>query len=129
MNDWTRFRVGRIARIAFFLVLADLLLAALLDLPVATAVFRAPALVVSALPLIFRLMFAMVFLIVQFGALFWFLSRGGTQVYFPDDVKTRFTDVWGQDSVLGKIKENMLFLEDPESIEERGGYVPGGILL
>jgi ATP-dependent Zn protease len=85
------------------------------------------ALVVSALPLIFRLMFAMVFLIVQFGALFWFLSRGGTQVYFPDDVKTRFTDVWGQDSVLGKIKENMLFLEDPESIEERGGYVPGGI--
>jgi len=85
--------------------------------------------VVSALPLIFRPMFAMVFLIVQFGALFWFLSRGGTQVYFPDDVKTRFTDVWGQDSVLGKIKENMLFLEDPESIEERGGYVPGGILL
>ena len=27
------------------------------------------------------------------------------------------------------VKESMVFLEDPESIEERGGYVPGGILL
>ena len=28
-----------------------------------------------------------------------------------------------------KVKENLVFLEDPESIEERGGYVPSGILL
>jgi cell division protease FtsH len=50
-------------------------------------------------------------------------------VYFPDDIKTRFYDVWGQDSVLEKIKENIVFLDDPESIEDKGGYVPGGILL
>ena len=61
--------------------------------------------------------------------MFWFLSRGGTEVYFPDDIKTRFSDVWGQDSVLERIKENIVFLEDPESIEKRGGYVPGGLLL
>jgi ATP-dependent Zn protease len=67
--------------------------------------------------------------VIQFVGIFWFLSRGGVEVYFPDDIKTRFTDVWGQDSVLEKIKENMVFLEDPESIERRGGYVPGGILL
>ena len=28
-----------------------------------------------------------------------------------------------------RVKENILFLEDPEQIESRGGYVPGGILL
>jgi ATP-dependent Zn protease len=44
-------------------------------------------------------------------------------------VRTRFSDVWGQDAVLGRIKENMLFLENPEIIEKRGGHVPGGILL
>jgi cell division protease FtsH len=71
----------------------------------------------------------MAVLILQFVALFWFLSRGGVDVYFPDDIKTRFGDVWGQDKVLEKIQENMVFLEDPESIEERGGYVPGGVLL
>jgi ATP-dependent Zn protease len=51
------------------------------------------------------------------------------EVYFPDDIKTRFSDVWGQDNVLEKIKENIVFLEDPESIEKKGGYVPGGLLL
>ena len=69
------------------------------------------------------------FAVAQFVALFWFLSRGGVDVYYPDDIKTRFTDVWGQDHVLERVKENILFLENPEPIEDRGGYVPGGILL
>ena len=38
-------------------------------------------------------------------------------------------DVWGQDAVVARVRENMLFLEEPEKIEEKGGYVPGGILL
>ena len=49
--------------------------------------------------------------------------------YFPDDINTRFTDVWGQDHVLEQVKENIVFLEDPEAIENKGGYVPGGLLL
>src|SRR5258708_17421262 len=65
----------------------------------------------------------------QFAAIFYFLSRGGVDVYYPGDITTRFADVWGQDHVLEKVKENILYLEDPESIEEKGGYVPGGILL
>jgi cell division protease FtsH len=57
------------------------------------------------------------------------MSRGGVDVYYPDDIKTRFTDVWGQDHVLERVKENIIFLEHPELVEERGGYVPGGLLL
>jgi ATP-dependent Zn protease len=67
--------------------------------------------------------------LLQFVALFWFLSKGGIDTYMPDDLETRFSDVKGQDAVLERVQENMIFLEDPESIEERGGYVPGGILL
>ncbi len=47
----------------------------------------------------------------------------------PDEIETRFGDVKGQDAVLDRVQENMIFLDDPESIEKRGGYVPGGILL
>jgi ATP-dependent Zn protease len=83
----------------------------------------------SWLPFVFQMMFAMVFLIGQFAALFWFLSRGGVDTYFPEDIKTRFSDVWGQDNVLDRVKENMVFLDKPEAIEEKGGYVPSGILL
>ena len=37
--------------------------------------------------------------------------------------------MWGQDAVLERIRENILFLENPDAIESRGGHVPGGILL
>jgi hypothetical protein len=129
MDDWTRYRVQRVFRVGFLLIVADLVLASVFDLPVATALIEAPGALLGVLPLALRLVFGFFFVIVQFVGLFWFLSRGGVDVYFPDDIKTRFTDVWGQDNVLEKIKENMVFLEDPERIEARGGYVPGGILL
>src|SRR5918999_5668644 len=129
MYDWTRFRIARIAKVLFWLIIIDLVIAQLFDLSPATALFELPALFIEGLPFILRLAFAFFFVIVQFVGIFWFLSRGGVDVYFPDDIKTRFTDVWGQDNVLGKVKENMVFLEDPESIERKGGYVPGGTLL
>jgi cell division protease FtsH len=129
MNDWNRFRVGRAIKWLFWLIILDLALAKIYHEPAATAIFQLPAKVVAALPFIFQLAFAFVFVMLQFVGLFWFLSKGGVDVYFPDDVKTRFTDVKGQDGVLEKVKENMVFIEDPESIEKRGGYVPGGILL
>jgi cell division protease FtsH len=129
MNDWTRFRIARAAKWIFWLVILDLVLAQLLNLPPALALFQLPAIIFAALPFIIQIVVILSVAILQFVAIFWFLSRGGVDVYFPDDIKTRFSDVWGQDNVLAKVKENMVFLDDPESIEERGGYVPGGILL
>ncbi|HWI03353.1 MAG TPA: AAA family ATPase [Acidimicrobiales bacterium] len=129
MNDWNRYRMGRAMKRLFVLFLVALALGAMFDTSPILGLVKLPTAIWSALPLIFQLFFAVAFIIIQFGAMFWFLSRGGTDVYFPDDIKTRFSDVWGQDNVLEKIKENIVFLEDPESIENKGGYVPGGILL
>ncbi|MDQ4133465.1 MAG: AAA family ATPase [Actinomycetota bacterium] len=128
-DDWTRYRISRVLKFLLFLLIVDLVLAAVLDTSPLLALVQVPAQLFQALPLLFQMFFGVFFLIIQFGALFWFLSRGGTEVYYPDDIKTRFSDVWGQDSVLEKVKENIVFLEDPESIEHRGGYVPGGLLL
>ena len=76
-----------------------------------------------------RLLIYPLILISQFVMLFWFLGRGGVETYYPDDIDTRFDDVWGQDPVKEKVRENLIFLENPEAIEDRGGYTPGGILL
>ena len=73
--------------------------------------------------------FAFFFIAFQFIGLFWLMSRGGVDVYYPDDIKTRFSDVWGQDHVLERVQENIVFLENPDEIEAKGGYVPGGLLL
>jgi cell division protease FtsH len=129
INDWNRFRIGRALKWLLVLVVLDLLLAQILGVSPVVALFQLPVVAFKALPFAVQLIFYFFIIVVQFVGIFWFLSRGGVDVYFPDDVKTRFTDVWGQDNVLAKIKENMVFLEDPESIEERGGYVPGGVLL
>ena len=88
-----------------------------------------PAILWHALPTVIQYAFLLVFTVAQFALLFWFMSRGGVDVYYPDDIKTRFSDVWGQDHVLERVKENIIFLQNPEIVEDRGGYVPGGILL
>ncbi|HYZ46707.1 MAG TPA: AAA family ATPase, partial [Actinomycetota bacterium] len=129
LNDWNRFRIGRAMKWLLFLVVIDLVIAKLLGLSPAVAIFQLPIIFLQSAPFILQLAFGLLFGVIQIFGIFYFLSRGGTDVYFPDDIKTRFDDVWGQDKVLEKIQENMVFLEDPESIEERGGYVPGGVLL
>ena len=129
LSDWTRYRIARVVRALLWISLLSVILGAVYKLPPAQALFMAPQALWSALPMLAQLAFAIVFILIQFVAMFWFLSRGGIDTYFPDDINTRFSDVWGQDHVLDRIRENLLFLEDPESIERHGGYVPGGILL
>jgi cell division protease FtsH len=129
MSDWTRYRLARMIKIALIVVLVAVIAGKVLDTSPVLAIFQAPALIYRALPLILQLAFAFFFIAFQFIGLFWLLSRGGVDTYYPDDIKTRFTDVWGQDHVVDRIRENIMYLEKPEEIEAKGGYVPGGILL
>ncbi|CAB4742092.1 unannotated protein [freshwater metagenome] len=129
LSDWNRYRLGRVIKWLVFVALLSVVLGAIYKETPVRALFFAPKALWSALPMIGQLLFAVVFVVIQFAAIFWFLSRGGVDTYFPDDIRTRFSDVWGQDHVLNRIRENLLFLESPENIEKHGGYVPGGILL
>ncbi len=129
LSDWNRYRLGRVIKWLLFVALLSVVLGAIYKETPVRALFFAPKALWSALPMLGQLLFAVFFVIIQFAAIFWFLSRGGVDTYFPDDIRTRFSDVWGQDHVLNRIRENLLFLETPELIEKHGGYVPGGILL
>ncbi|MEA2685481.1 MAG: cell division protease FtsH, partial [Actinomycetota bacterium] len=129
LNDWTRFRMARAGKWLALLAVVAIILGAAHDQSPVLALFELPSTIWSAMPMLVQVGFFMFIAVIQFVAIFWFLSRGGVEVYFPDDIKTRFTDVWGQDPVVERVKENMLFLEAPEAIEAKGGYVPGGLLL
>jgi cell division protease FtsH len=129
LSDWTRFRLWRMAVWVFWIVVFAFVVSRFIHTSPILALLRAPGLIWHALPFVLQMLVYVLLIIVQFAALFWFMSRGGVDVYYPDDIKTRFTDVWGQDHVLERVKENILFLEHPELVEERGGYVPGGLLL
>ncbi|WP_250284453.1 MULTISPECIES: AAA family ATPase [unclassified Frankia] len=128
-NDWNRYRMSRALKWVATLAVAAFVYARIRDDSIFNAVVALPGDIWGAMPLVLQLVLFMAIAIGQFVAIFWFLSRGGVDVYFPEDIKTRFTDVWGQDHVLSRVKEAVFHLEKPEEIESRGGYVPGGILL
>jgi len=131
MNDWTRFRIARFFKIFIFLMAIGTGVMILVDgisNPV-DGLLAIPRLVGEYAFFMVYGIFIVGIMILQFGAIFWVLSRGGIDVVFPEDIETRFDSVWGQDHVLDLIKENVAFLEKPDEIEAKGGYIPGGILL
>jgi len=129
ISDWSRYRIRRIMTWIFWIVILAVVAGKILHTTPLLALLRAPQIIWHALPFVLQIVVTLLFVVLQFAALFWFMSRGGVDVYYPDDIKTRFSDVWGQDHVLERVKENIIFLENPELVEERGGYVPGGLLL
>ena len=136
MNPWLRYRINRAFRFAVFTVIAVCILGALWGVPPLTALAEAPSRLwdlafgpLQGMPALLYIVFFMGMAVLQFVAIFWFMSKGGVETYMPSEVKTRFSDVWGQDHVLDRVQENIVFLEKPEEIESKGGHVPGGILL
>src|ERR1700691_780010 len=129
LSPWTRYRMWRVVVWVFWIAVIAVIAGKVTHTNPAVALAHMPSYIWHALPFVLQLLVILLFVVLQFGAIFWFLSRGGVDVYFPDDIKTRFSDVLGQDHVLARVKKTILYLEDPEQIESRGGYVPGGILL
>jgi ATP-dependent Zn protease len=131
VSPWTRFRLGRYIRIFVFFLLLGFMIDYFVDdvsSPI-TALIQAPRILARNMQQFIFVLFLPLVLIGQFAALFWFLSRGGVQVTMADEIEKRYEDVWGQDHVLEMVRENMGFLDNPDEIEEKGGHVPGGLLL
>ena len=129
ISAWAKFRISRVISWIVVIAVIAIITGKIIHAAPLSALLRIPQIIWSAMPFVVQIVFTLFFVVAQFGMLFWFLSRGGVDVYYPDDIKTRFSDVWGQDHVLERVKENIIFLENPELVEDRGGYVPGGLLL
>ncbi len=87
---------------------------------------------VGLLPaLIVQLGFAVLFLIVQFGALFWFLSRPRKYTVTPDDpqIGLGFENYRGQPDLLEHARSTVGILRGVREFELRGGEMPKGMLL
>jgi cell division protease FtsH len=87
---------------------------------------------VGATPaLLVQLGFAVLFLIVQFGALFWFISRPRKYVVRPDDpqIGLGFDNYRGQPDLLEHARSTVAILRGVREFELRGGEMPKGMLL
>ena len=83
--------------------------------PPLLVVIRAPAAIWHLLPFVAQLVLIVSLGILQFAGIFWFISAAGWTSTTRRH-QTRLSDVWGQDHVLERVKENIIFLENPELV-------------
>lgn len=77
-----------------------------------------------------QLLFAILFMVVQFGALFWFMSRTRTVVIKPGDTKSvTFDDYWGQPALLKLVKQWISLLSERDAFVKMGGEYINGLML
>src|SRR5688572_31278095 len=116
----------------FRLVIALAVVTALIASSGTVAFLQDVAGVIGAAPAFaLQLSFAAFYLIIQFGFLFWFLSRPRKYVVTPDDqqIGMSFADYRGQPDLLEHAKMTVGILKGVKEFELRGGEMPRGMLL
>ena len=137
MNPWLRYRLRRVIKWVLFLAVMAFIGSWKWGITYFETIAQAPGRIFAnlfvhpivglpfALTLLMTALYGMFNLVIFFGIFF----VGGVEVFKPGEIKTRFSDVWGQDHVIAKVRENLDLLNFPEKIEKHGGYVPSGLLL
>ena len=86
--------------------------------------------VLVALGFIFQVVFAIGFAILQFVAIFWFMSQTRVEVIRPGDPKQiTFEDYKGQPNLLKMVRQWIYLLSDREQFQKMGGQFITGLLL
>jgi cell division protease FtsH len=87
-------------------------------------------LLLAGLSFVGQILFAILFMVVQFGALFWFISRTRTILIKPGDKKAvTFDDYWGQPALLQLVKQWISLLSERDAFVDMGGQYINGLML
>jgi cell division protease FtsH len=85
--------------------------------------------VLIGLALLFQLLFAVFFMIVQFAALFWFLGRSRMYWVMPGETGIGFADYKGNPEVLEAARRIVVLLRGVKEFKKMGGEHIRGLLL
>lgn len=79
--------------------------------------------------ILLQLLFAVVFIIIQFVALFWFLARGRTYWILPGETGATWDDYRGNPEIVENAKRIVILLKGVKEFKEMGGEAIRGLLL
>ena len=83
-----------------------------------------------SLSFVSRLLYVVLLMVVQFGAIFWFMSRTRTVIIRPGDPKqVTFADYWGQPQLVEIVQQWISLLSDRHEFVKMGGQYINGLLL
>ena len=83
----------------------------------------------TVLTYVFQIGFAVMFIIIQFGALFWFLGRPRLYWVMPGETGVSFDDYKGNPEVLEAARRIVLLLRGTDEFKQMGGQAVRGLLL
>ncbi|MBD0382970.1 AAA family ATPase [Paenibacillus sedimenti] len=83
----------------------------------------------SILSIMMQLLFAIMFVIIQFVALFWFLARGRTYWILPGETGASWDDYRGNPEIVENAKRIVTLLKGVKEFKEMGGEAIRGFLL
>jgi cell division protease FtsH len=87
-------------------------------------------LILVVLGFVFQIVFALGFAVMQFVAIFWFMSRSRVEIIRPGDPKqVTFEDYKGQPNLLKMVKQWISLLSDRTQFQKMGGQFINGLLL
>src|SRR5258708_13582556 len=78
---------------------------------------------------VFQIGFAVMFIVIQFGALFWFLGRPRLYWVMPGETGVSFDDYKGNPEVLESARRIVLLLRGTEEFKEMGGQAVRGLFF
>jgi cell division protease FtsH len=82
------------------------------------------------LALLFRILFAIAFVVIQFVAIFWFMARSRVEIIRPGDPKSlTFDDYKGQPNLIKMVRQWISLLSDRDQFQKMGGQFINGLLL
>ncbi|MCC7105153.1 MAG: AAA family ATPase [Chloroflexi bacterium] len=79
--------------------------------------------------LLLGLFYAILFIIIQFGALFWVLGRGRTYWVMPGETGVSFEDYKGNPEILESARRIVTLLRGAKEFKDMGGEAVRGLLL
>ena len=86
--------------------------------------------VLVLLGFVFRILFAISFVVIQFVAIFWFMAQSRVEVIRPGDPKQlTFDDYKGQPNLLKLVRQWIYLLSDRGKFQKMGGQFINGLLL
>jgi cell division protease FtsH len=78
----------------------------------------------------FRIVFALLFAVLQFVAIFWFMAQTKVEVIRPNDPKhVTFDDYKGQPNLIKLVRQWIMLLSDRGQFQRMGGQFINGLLL
>ncbi len=84
----------------------------------------------AGLGVAFQFIFAITYAVIQFVAIFWFMSQTKMETIKPEDPKSvTFKDYWGQPNLVKLVQQWITLLSDRSQFVKMGGKYINGILL